>query len=523
MNQCLGVAEIQSLICENLDRKSAFAMALTAHAFLEPALNEIWRTVDSFRPLIDCLPEDLWIAKAVPSPTQPAKINTILNVAREPEAEDLHRYLTRYASRIRNFKPAVSAGMKMLSPDALLALQYATDFQPGALSPQLKHFQWISPKSIADGLGDEFVGRLSSYMILFVGKTVDSIDLSDVKTSTPLEMAAVRYILKRLPCLKVLRDLPGNDATPFPESLIKSVRWDGLESAVLARNSVTIRSLRHLASLPRLRQLTKMNFGTTLPQALSRAVTGFTSLQHVTYACYRLPSVLEILQHLPQTNIVQAILLMGTTSCTSSQLTEVLRYVETYLNPETLTNVEIKENVYPPAARPMELIETNQPDPIGLQPLHIFKKLKKLQVELQGGVRLTWKEIEDIPNAWPNLTVLILLPRVPDSHRLPSIDHTHVASLLRSLPLLRELGLQFNATQILRDEPNAEPWVSNLLELSVGASPISSPGRVIDFIKTHLPRLTTLKIPKKSKGAAEATMLERRWEAVHQGWKQGQS
>ncbi|KAF6753228.1 hypothetical protein DFP72DRAFT_902267 [Ephemerocybe angulata] len=519
MNQCLGVAEIQSLICENLDRKSALAMALTAHAFLEPALNEIWHTVDSFRPLIACLPEDLWIAKAVPSPTQPDKINTILNVAREPQAEDLHRYLTRYASRIRTFKPAVSAGMKMLSPDALLALQYATDFQPGALSPQLKHFQWISPKSIADGLGDEFVGRLSSYMTLFIGKTVDSIDLSDANTSNPLEMAAVRYMLKRLPCLKVLRG-----ATPLPESLITSVRWDGLESAVLAGNSVTIPYLRHLASLPRLRRLMIINLGITEPQDLSRAVNGFASLQDVTYACDRLPGVLEFLQHLPQTNIVQSILFTGIKSSTPSQLTEALRYAETYLNPETLFTMEIRETPGRPRPQSLEeLVETDQPDPIDLQPLHIFSKLKSLCLKFQGGVRLTSKEIEGIPNTWPNLRVLILLPTILNSHRFPSIDHIHVSALLRSLPLLRVLGLQFNTTQILGNEPDAEPWVSNLQELSVGASLISSPARVIDFIKAHLPRLTTLTIPKKLKGSAEATMLERRWGAVHQGWKQGQT
>ncbi|KAF6764226.1 hypothetical protein DFP72DRAFT_871162 [Ephemerocybe angulata] len=494
MNLCLGVAEIQSLICENLDRKSAFAMALTGQVFLEPALNEIWHTVDSFRPLIDCLPDDLWIAKAVPSPTGEDKINTILNVAREPQAEDLRRYLTRYACRIRNFEPIVSAGMKMLSPDALLALQNATDFQPGALSPQLKHFQWISLKSIADGLGDEFARRLSSYVTLFVGKTVDSLNLSYADTSTPLEMSVVRYTLKRLPHLKQLLSLPFHDGTPLPESLVTSVKWDNLEIAVLT--DARVRSFRHLASLPRLRELSMLNPETSEiephPGNLPRPVSGFVSLQRVTYACDRFS----------RSSSFTAI---GFKFCTPYQLREGLVYVQTYLNPETLTRVQIDECIraYRPAPQSMEeLIETDHPDPIDLQPLH---------------------EIEEIPNTWPNLRVLIVLPSVPNSPRLPSIEHTHVASLLRSLPLLFELGLQFDTTQILRDEPNAEPWVSNLHEMSVGASPISSPSRVIDFIKAHLPQLTTLTIPKKSSGAAEATMLERRWEAVHQGWKQIQS
>lgn len=35
-------------------------MALTSRMFLEPALDGLWFAIDSFEPIIDCLPEDLW-------------------------------------------------------------------------------------------------------------------------------------------------------------------------------------------------------------------------------------------------------------------------------------------------------------------------------------------------------------------------------------------------------------------------------------------------------------------------------
>lgn len=65
MHLCLEIVEILQFICDKLDRKNAFHLALAARAFLEPALDRIWHELDSFAPLVSCLPEDLVTAERV--------------------------------------------------------------------------------------------------------------------------------------------------------------------------------------------------------------------------------------------------------------------------------------------------------------------------------------------------------------------------------------------------------------------------------------------------------------------------
>ena len=65
MHLCLEVVDVLQFICDELDRKSAFHLALASRAFLEPALDRIWHELDSFAPLVSCLPEDLVTAERV--------------------------------------------------------------------------------------------------------------------------------------------------------------------------------------------------------------------------------------------------------------------------------------------------------------------------------------------------------------------------------------------------------------------------------------------------------------------------
>lgn len=72
MHQCLQIAEVIDLIIENVfqkphnipstPRRSMLSTALTCKAFLNPALDRLWRDSDlrDFRQIISCLPDDLF-------------------------------------------------------------------------------------------------------------------------------------------------------------------------------------------------------------------------------------------------------------------------------------------------------------------------------------------------------------------------------------------------------------------------------------------------------------------------------
>jgi hypothetical protein len=56
MNPALSIPEVIRLVCNELDVKSSRATALTCRALLEPSLDRLWHTIETFEPFISCLP-----------------------------------------------------------------------------------------------------------------------------------------------------------------------------------------------------------------------------------------------------------------------------------------------------------------------------------------------------------------------------------------------------------------------------------------------------------------------------------
>lgn len=71
MHRCLEVEDVVYLIlmqcCGQRDRKSVTRLARTCRAFYEPAMDVIWRKLDSLGPLLECMPKTLICDKYVPS------------------------------------------------------------------------------------------------------------------------------------------------------------------------------------------------------------------------------------------------------------------------------------------------------------------------------------------------------------------------------------------------------------------------------------------------------------------------
>lgn len=155
-------------------------------------------------------------------------------------------------------------------------------------------------------------------------------------------------------------------------------------------------------------------------------------------------------------------------------------------------------------------------DPIDITPLCNFPKLKKVDIRLKKlCVQLVPEAVPVTSTSRPSLQVLNLCPDFPCEHRLPCINHTHILQLLDSCPSLRELGLRFDATQILArdlDMTNKKRFPQPRI-LPVGDSPITSPSRVPAFLEAHFPQLQEL---HTISGAAkqDMTILQQRWVAV---------
>lgn len=60
MHHCLEIPEVVRCVASYMDGGNAYHLAITCKSLLEPCLDEVWRQVGSFEPLISCLPDDLW-------------------------------------------------------------------------------------------------------------------------------------------------------------------------------------------------------------------------------------------------------------------------------------------------------------------------------------------------------------------------------------------------------------------------------------------------------------------------------
>lgn len=59
MHQCLYIPEIVAEIAGNSPRRTNCKLALTCRAFYGPAMDIIWKSLETFIPMIECMPRDL--------------------------------------------------------------------------------------------------------------------------------------------------------------------------------------------------------------------------------------------------------------------------------------------------------------------------------------------------------------------------------------------------------------------------------------------------------------------------------
>jgi hypothetical protein len=82
IHQCLNIPEVLRLVFRGMTtKKDMLSAALTCHAFLEPGLDEIWSSINPFRPLISCLPGDTWEIREEMMPESSVRLDVVVRIA----------------------------------------------------------------------------------------------------------------------------------------------------------------------------------------------------------------------------------------------------------------------------------------------------------------------------------------------------------------------------------------------------------------------------------------------------------
>lgn len=408
--------------------------------------------------------------------------------------------------------------------NVLNALQLATVYEFGALSPCLQSFEWPSPQHVYwPGLSVE---QISSHMSLFLGDSVRRLVATWFEEGYPLYLASVMFHTKRLTNVKDLH-LVSEPYDPDGVRYLTSFPWSSLETIILDNLLLSIDTpFPGLAKLPHLRHMEIVDSDGALAELSTDEIarvasacrsnpTSFPSLRVLIIRASHLYSTNEVLQFLPPGNQLERLKIAIERSSDYYDCREAIDAAERYCNPQTLQRFQFHDC----SAEGLELdIERVEPDKdeldIDLWKLCKFRALTNLTIRSEGHITLRPRDIPRISASWPGLRYLDLCSTQHSRGRMPALDHTHLLEILQGCPSLRHLGLRFDTTQLSEDDL-APSGTFRLRTLRVGESPIHWPSRVVTFIKKRLPLLMELDATYLTPESAQRpNMLDKRWAEV---------
>ncbi|KAF6761376.1 hypothetical protein DFP72DRAFT_880967 [Ephemerocybe angulata] len=543
MHRSLQISEVIYGICDQLDqsdhleRNTCIALSLTCKAFLEPALDHIWRDLSSFDPLVACLPADLWRVEIQPmgrskgvAETEPyysQLVQKLLHLQREVTPADLDRYLSFYARRIRTFQTDSWMPFTILSVHALKSIQVASNFKKGALAPSLHALKWVSPTLLesvfkSHDAADDFY---PIYASLFLSEHVDTLHLCIYKEYTQY-MAEVHSALDRFPELKVLSMEAANGRVL--NDYVGYAPWYRLEKLSSVNTILDDSIIATLSAIPCLRLLVLQDPYSETP-ALTPQPSGspppitddltppFPSLESLTLIYKDLRSCNLLLRSLPPSNRLHSIHI----SYTHGYLQNTIDTIHSHVNHLTLRKLIVIDDFYPTRdyfSPSLEKTEDEFWDDVEMQPLLAFKNLVTLRIVRKGWHTLLTPdfvhELEMSDGSWRNLEELDLCGTRPTT-QVPLINHDHFLKILEACPALRNVALFFDATRItFHDESPSAPFP--LQNLSVRDSPIASPDCVLNFLDFNLPNILSINGIPGCMDPPCVPLYRKRWEEVEE-------
>lgn len=394
--------------------------------------------------------------------------------------------------------------------------------EPGCLAPFLKKFDWDLPVSLISTNPAELYGCAvwvhlpfamdlflpSSTLVEYFGAFVTSEDGQRM-----LEAAS-----RRLPRVKTLVHLaPLPDATYY----IMSNKWLHLETLKIA--SLGVDAVPHLAALPRLANLEVklIDKGQHIQPPMNDIGQSFTLLRNLDIHTFGgFGPTIAFFRYLLPTNGVRKLTCTTSRGTICDEAKQLLATLQAHFNPRALKKIDVQDNFLPPQnrGRMVGVRPGHHASTIDISPISNFTGLEKLILRFEPQVTMNTSDITLIPSSWPRMKHIDLRGTLPlDNEQPPTIDHTHIFGLLEKLPVIRFLGIPFNAANI--PPGSVSPHAPFALEkLRVCGSPIVSCSRVTRFLQQNFPNL------KKCSGRYQDWLIWDRpwdalWEEVAEAWQ----
>lgn len=461
MHPALQNIDIICIICSYVHDGSLPALASTCRIFERPALDVLWRDLESVEPLVKCLPSDLFGIE---------KGHMIL--LKPPDAK-MWGILCKYTSRVHSI--AQSCPLGAIEP--LGSLMLSCPLAPASIFPNLRKLRWRAD------------GTQCAAQFLRVALVPTLLDL-DINISSPSSICF----------LSVLSSL----GTLCPHLLAINVRSPSATNDLLHKISPFIaQSISQLHNLKTLLAWDLGNQGNEQLMQLRALQTLWLDLKsssawerrsHLRFPgfhdLYSLVLFIDNLEHasdfLSSLQVIRSkrVEIRFLTNHASTSPSTMLSHFFTILG-ETCDHDNLKSFAVPNSPRKIH----TKPDVF--TPMHSCHSLTQLLIDRSWNISMADEELCQLVGSWPKLQVLKI-------SRFVTIDDTTIPtfhgliSLLRLCPALTSLTLVLDTTQlgdIDLKSPGSGTCNKNLKELVLTNSPIDSPLRVALILSGLFPYL----------------------------------
>ncbi|KAI0673999.1 hypothetical protein C8Q78DRAFT_1068180 [Trametes maxima] len=480
MLQCLRSPDIIRNICDQAYeggydpdcRATVAALNATCRAIHRVAAQVLWSRLFSLRPLVKCMPEDLWREDMQDDDSD---LRSTISLTRPPDLSDWDRFLAN-ANLVTSFKRFGLA--PDLDEDTYRTLCL---YRPGPspLLPNLRELIWEEPDADVFEYGYQLLGpKLTT---LHLGQP----------PSDSLLLPILRSLHLKCPLLNHLSAQCRSSIGPVDPVVSRSIaRLQHLETVDLAV-PVLDDAFLHLAGLPGL-SVAKVFISRAADvheRLLSTSHPIFQSLAVLHISSVSLEPSLAHLVSLISSEQLSEVRLSVAHDPSASSLRDFLVALSNRPGRDVLSAVSLSFPL--PSSIPLMLsLDAIPPldrpecslDIFALQPLLACSELIELEIN-SFFIRLDDELISLLANAFPRLQSLRLLPPY-NAGRVSEVTLAGLLPLFRRCPDLTHVAIPLDASlppQNLDDCMHP----SELLTLEVADSPISFPDEVAAFLSAH--------------------------------------
>uniref|UniRef100_A0A5K1K0P3 Cell surface hydrophobicity-associated protein n=1 Tax=Ganoderma boninense TaxID=34458 RepID=A0A5K1K0P3_9APHY len=427
------------------------ALAVTCKAFMEPALNVLWKSQRSLGPLVRTLPADLWEEEVVG--TYMGKPAYELEMLRVPLSSEWSRF-DFYAPRIRELghwrfefpeihinnhgSPGDHALRRRVTSGVVTCLAFSRKTR--WLLPNLTSLRWTKDDWSTTDLLPLFLGPNLTRLAISCHALPEEHD-GTVPSSLAPVISSILNICPTLTQLEIYSDHP---ACTIDAAVTFALQCPMLESFIVSNPEPwPTPFIHHLARQPFLREVrlrmdkeTSDNLGFLQTASLHHP---FSSLQLLSVVMPSLGPSATLIQMMYQCQLTTVVFQL-TDHVFPSEIADLFTALREHCSRETLRTVEI----YAPSNRDWEFSNDDVFLLVHLEPLLHFPNIHIFSLEAPLVVDMGNEDLQAIADAWPRLVALLLMDGWGFAN-IPEATWAGVAYLTHKCPRLVSLSISIDS------------------------------------------------------------------------------